>query len=237
MSQNITQILNSMSSEKPHLSTLATKGDHELVQQFLTENVKVTGNESAQSQLYMASFWGIYEAVKAIVETQGVDVDHANPGSSWTPLHAASFQEHGKVVMFLLENGANPLAEDTYGRTPLDFASVSDKIWPLFAVKGLKRTPLGDLVTKSVMRQPHDGFMMNTASEDMDMNTLRKENTALVVNYDSHSNNVGGKDGRQAPPSRNRDLQAASIDGDVLAGDGSKDDVTEKQPNFGAWRN
>ena len=28
----------------------------------------------------------------------GADVNHCNRGTLWTPLHAATFQEHGKVL-------------------------------------------------------------------------------------------------------------------------------------------
>ena len=66
MSQNIGDLLSSMNFEKAQLSTLAKKGDEDLVQNFMTENVSVSGDgtETSQSQLYMASFWGIFDAVK-----------------------------------------------------------------------------------------------------------------------------------------------------------------------------
>ena len=69
MSQNIGNILASMKLDKGQLSTLAKKGDDELVERFMTENVSVTGGgkETSQSQLYMAAFWGIFDAVKVLV--------------------------------------------------------------------------------------------------------------------------------------------------------------------------
>ena len=38
-------------------------------------------------------------------------------------------------------------------RTPKDFASASDKIWPHFAALGLSRTPRWELVEKSVIKK------------------------------------------------------------------------------------
>ncbi|RLN97738.1 hypothetical protein BBJ28_00024688 [Nothophytophthora sp. Chile5] len=54
-------------------------------------------------------------------------------GTGWTALHAAAFQEHGKVVRVLLANEADPRVADTEGRTPVDYASISEAIWPFFA--------------------------------------------------------------------------------------------------------
>ena len=47
----------------------------------------------------IAAFWGFYDVVKNLVE-DGADVNTQNSGSLWTPLHAATFQEHGKVHIF-----------------------------------------------------------------------------------------------------------------------------------------
>ena len=35
----------------------------------------------------------------------GADINYANPGTGWTPLHAATFREQGPVVMHLLQQG------------------------------------------------------------------------------------------------------------------------------------
>jgi hypothetical protein len=54
-------------------------------------------------------------------------------GTMWTPLHAAAFQEHGKVIKLLLERQADPSIIDYKNCSPVDFASVSEGIWPFFA--------------------------------------------------------------------------------------------------------
>ena len=43
-----------------------------------------------------ASFWGFADVVKSLVES-GCGVNYQNEGTLWTPLHAATLQEHGKV--------------------------------------------------------------------------------------------------------------------------------------------
>ncbi|XP_076461551.1 uncharacterized protein LOC143294036 isoform X2 [Babylonia areolata] len=137
-----------------NLSTLAQKGDDQLVKQFLSENIQIDGSgpEAKQSQLYIACFWGIKEIVLQLLQA-GTNPNKQNRGSLWTPLHAATFQEHGPVVMMLLDNDAQPELPDSEGRTPKDFASASDKIWPLFAAMQLERTPRAELINKHIIRK------------------------------------------------------------------------------------
>lgn len=54
-------------------------------------------------------------------------------GTLWTALHAATFQEHARVVRILFEYGADPLLQDHMERTPIDLASISEFIWPFFS--------------------------------------------------------------------------------------------------------
>ncbi|XP_067649913.1 receptor-interacting serine/threonine-protein kinase 4-like [Haliotis asinina] len=137
-----------------NLSTLAQQGDDKLVKQFLTENIKIEGSgpEATQSQLYIACFWGIKDIVKNLLD-KGIDANYQNKDTLWTPLHAATFQEHGPVVMLLLENNSQPELPDAEGRTPKDFASASDKIWPHFAAMGLERTPKSELIDKGIIKK------------------------------------------------------------------------------------
>ena len=48
-------------------------------------------------------------------------------------------------------------------RTPIDFASASDKIWPHFAAMGIKRTSRSELVEKGVLRPVSNWTMDNLA--------------------------------------------------------------------------
>jgi ankyrin repeat protein len=64
---------------------------------------------------------------------KGADPNARNEGTGWTALHAAAFQEHGKVVRILLDHGSDPENADCDGRTPVDYATISDAIWAFFA--------------------------------------------------------------------------------------------------------
>ena len=78
-------------------------------------------------------------------------------GTLWTALHAATFQEHGKVVHTLCLNGANINMKDKGGITPVDFASISEAVWPHFAVKDAKKTPKAELLAKNIIRKVEKG--------------------------------------------------------------------------------
>ncbi|XP_028394859.1 ankyrin and IPT/TIG repeat-containing protein C26H5.05-like isoform X2 [Dendronephthya gigantea] len=188
--------------DNPRFSTLAQQGDDELVEKFLSENVHITGAAAEQKQ---TSFWGFYDVVKSLVEG-GANVNIQNPGSMWTPLHAATFQEHGKIVMYLLENGADPNVKDSEGRSPADFGSASDKVWAHFAAQGCTRSSKQSLVKNRIIRQT---------------STSRADNASMVrrQSYDRKMQNV------------NEAIVPSRIDGDVLANDKSPD--TEDRPHSG----
>jgi len=137
-------------------SYIMKHGSEDLVEKFLSEpggEKAVTDEQTAlQSQLYIAAFWGLLDTVKNLLAA-GADINYANPGTGWTSLHAATFREQGPVVMHLLQQGAATSLQDEEGRTPADFASASDKIWPHFAFLQCKRTPRQKLVEMGVLRQ------------------------------------------------------------------------------------
>jgi len=72
-------------------------------------------------------------------------------------LHAATFQEHGKVVHTLTLAGANIHIKDKGGITPIDFASISEAVWPHFSVKGAKKTSKDELLAKKIIRKIEKG--------------------------------------------------------------------------------
>ena len=238
VSQNISDILQGIDLQRPHLSTLAQKGSEELVQEFLTENIQLgsEGKDSAQSQLYIASFWGFVDVVKTLVDA-GADLNYQNEKTRWTPLHAATFQEHGRVVMYMLERNADPNIQDVQGRTPVDFASASDIVWPFFNAIGCSRTSRGDLIQKGVLQAPVDysSSMRPNDSSVKDSSAMREG--TLILNFDGDNTKFEGDE---------RNAYAASIDGDVLAGEKdnkslvssrSSEQAKEDKPSFNAWRN
>lgn len=203
------------------LSTLAQQGDDLLVERFLTENIRIQGSgpEILQSQLYISCFWGMKEIVQQLL-SRGVDINFQNKGTLWTPLHAAAFQEHGPVVMVLLENGAAPEKPDSEGRTPKDFASASDKIWPHFGALGLERTPRWELVEKSVIKKVNQGVLGQDSHQRKSairMSSDSRPESAYAYNSDPFIH--------------------AAVTGDVLADqDEERNGNTADQPRFSMWR-
>jgi len=45
------------------------------------------------------------------------DINLANKGTLWTPLHSAAFQGHGKVIMKLMEHNPDLTMKDNQGRS------------------------------------------------------------------------------------------------------------------------
>ncbi|CAH1789659.1 unnamed protein product [Owenia fusiformis] len=209
------------------LSSLAKRGDEKLVERFLTENVEITGDtadEAMQSQLYIACFWGFKDIVRALV-AKGADVNSQNKGTLWTPLHAACFQEHGPVVMILLENRAQPELPDSENRTPKDFASASQKIWPHFAALGLKQTPKHLLIEMGIIKKVATSNSISPRTSPrvpgagIRMAAYSRPESAYAYNNDPFMN--------------------AAVGGDVLADedrDGTASSPQQQQPQFTMWK-
>eukprot|EP00051_Salpingoeca_urceolata_P002131 m.47478 g.47478 ORF g.47478 m.47478 type:complete len:245 (-) comp11921_c0_seq2:73-807(-) len=92
---------------------------------------------------------GFPAAVQVLVRLCNVNL--ANEGTGWTPLHAAVFQEHGACVLALLDGGADPMIKDAAGRAPCHIAAASDKIWGHFAVLGCTRLTKAELVERGIV--------------------------------------------------------------------------------------
>ncbi|KAL3832301.1 hypothetical protein ACJMK2_023955 [Sinanodonta woodiana] len=203
-----------------NLSTLAQQGDDRLVEEFLTENIKIEGSgpEVMQSQLYIASFWGMKDMVQMLLH-KGADPNHQNKGTKWTPLHAATFQEHGPVIMALLEHGAKPDMPDAERRTPIDFASASDKIWPHFAILRFSRTSRAELVDKKIIRPGSNQFskQYKQPGQGIRMAASSRPESTYAFNSDPFIH--------------------AAVTGDVLADDNEAiPSTTDHQPQFSMWQ-
>ncbi|DBA04956.1 TPA: hypothetical protein N0F65_006958 [Lagenidium giganteum] len=134
----------------------AANGSKSMVE-FLLENgarIDMPGRDGT-TPLCAAALWG-NDAMVALLLDRGADITARNEGTGWTALHAAAFQEHGKVVRILLDRGADAKAVDTEGRTPVDYASISEAIWPFFAARGYKKSSKSDLIAKGIIRKVLD---------------------------------------------------------------------------------
>ncbi|GFO41043.1 ankyrin [Plakobranchus ocellatus] len=217
--EDLQSLMQVKKSSDLNISTLARQGTDKLVQDFLTDNVKIqsTGPMAKMSQLYFASFWGQKDSVRQLLEA-GTNPNLQNEGTLWTPLHAATFQEHGPVVMTLLEYGAQPELPDSENRTPSDFASASDKIWPFFAALGVPRTSRAELVSKEILR-PGSGIR----EERQPGYGINMADYKSSQHKDDQSNNF-----------------MAAMSGDVLADEtdqfGIHDPRHNSQPQFSVWK-
>ena len=96
----------------------------------------------------LISHWSVWEVWNTFSSFSSLP-----SGTLWTSLHAATFQEHGKVVHTLCCAGANIHIKDKGGITPIDFASISEAVWPHFGAKGADKTPKAELLAKSIIRK------------------------------------------------------------------------------------
>lgn len=118
-------------------------------------DLEALGTDGA-SPLCAAATWGYNDIVKILLDA-GCDANVRNGDKMRsTALHVACCQEHGKIVHLLLSAGADAMAPDSEQRTPVDFASASEMLWPLFAARGLKRTEKQELVRKRILRKVDD---------------------------------------------------------------------------------
>lgn len=92
------------------------------VKKALADGAAVDGvNEDGWTPLMEASGKGNLAVVKYLLEKRA-KVNFVATRNRFTPLHAAAQAHHPEVVKILLSRGASTSAQDSKGRTPLDFA-------------------------------------------------------------------------------------------------------------------
>ncbi|ETI34079.1 hypothetical protein F443_19343 [Phytophthora nicotianae P1569] len=135
------------------LAEAAANGSRGMVEFLLDNGMHVdTPGKDGTTPLCAAALWG-NDAMVAYLLDKGADVSARNEGTGWTALHAASFQEHGKVVRILLGHSADPKMVDAEGRRAVDYASISEAIWPFFAAQGCTKSSKSDLIAKGIIRK------------------------------------------------------------------------------------
>ncbi|EGZ29963.1 hypothetical protein PHYSODRAFT_474392, partial [Phytophthora sojae] len=138
------------------LAEAAANGSRAMVEFLLDSGVHIdTPGKDGTTPLCAAALWGNDTMVTYLLD-KGADVGARNEGTGWTPLHAAAFQEHGKVVHILLGNQADPKMVDAEGRRAVDYASISEAIWPFFSARGCSKSLKADLVAKGIIRKIAD---------------------------------------------------------------------------------
>lgn len=228
--------LKGLNTTAPDLSTLAQKGDDKLVEQFMTEDIQISGAEDQklQSQLYIACFWGFYDVVRSLLD-KGADVNAQNKETLWTPLHAATFQEHGKIVMLLLERNAQPELPDSDGRSAKDFASASDKVWSHFAALNCPRTSKQELIDKGIIKKVEDPARVGSAGRPGSgpkgrLAAFSRPGSAYVLQSDPFSKRHSNQESSDFP-------LGTSAGGDVLGEARPRGNAEQNsKPAFSLWR-
>lgn len=194
----------------------------QLIEQYLNESLqKQLSKEAIHSLFYTACFWGNRDIVNRLLEKHpNIDINYKVPSTKWTPLHAATFCEHGPIVLKLLQIGSDLLAEDKYGRTPVDFASASDVVWPLYLSFKCKRLDKSQLAEKQILSRRQiqarlqGGYLIDQGIKLAPYQISRK-------NYrdDDDINH-----------------NAAFVNGDVLANDELNYNNDSQSRNFNLWK-
>ncbi|KAG2768416.1 hypothetical protein Pcac1_g20284 [Phytophthora cactorum] len=138
------------------LAEAAANGSRAMVEFLLDNGVQIdTPGKDGTTPLCAAALWGNVAMVTYLLD-KGAEVSARNEGTGWTALHAAAFQEHGKVVRLLLAHQADPKMVDAEGRRAVDYASISEATWPFFSAQGCTKSLKSDLVAKGIIRKIPD---------------------------------------------------------------------------------
>jgi len=122
--------------------------------------------EDGTTPLCAAAMWGHAEAMKLLLQSKAAPMTRNETGPRWTPLHAASLQEEGKLCMMLLSANADPNFRDVDGITPGDYASCSEAVWSLFAANGCTRSSKEDLLKQGVIRKVSSALEQQLQTEN-----------------------------------------------------------------------
>ncbi|XP_071941775.1 uncharacterized protein [Antedon mediterranea] len=204
------------------LATAAATGNKNLVQSLIQRGANINGrSKDGFSPLCNAAFWGYSDIVEFLLE-QGADVNQCNGGTRWTACHCAAFQDHGRVIMKLMNFKPNLALKDSKGRTAADFASALDSIWPFFEAEGCSRTRKQQLIEMDIIKKVKD---TDPTISKSDYTHFSRPGSAYVMKGQSRSERG------------DMNMQYASNTGDVL-GSLTEDPSSyhKSSPSFNIWR-
>ena len=154
----------------------ASTGDEGVLELMVDSGTPLDAKDAAGNTPLIAAALACQRGCVELLLRAGADANIANASGEWRPLHAAAFKQFAPVVMLLLEHNADPVALDTRGRSPVDYASLSDAIWPLFERRGCRRSTLTELFEKSVLKREVDA-----SNSDSSASVIRQTSTKFTV--------------------------------------------------------
>lgn len=100
----------------------AQRGDREIIEVLLEAGLNPDGGDKhGATPMHLAAFAGHAAVIKRLATVADVN---ARTKSGATPLHAAVLGAHARAVQALLDLGAEPEAEDAFGRTPAFYSRI-----------------------------------------------------------------------------------------------------------------
>lgn len=171
--------------EGKDLVTAIAENNKRLVEKLLDAGADVNKiSRNGFAPLCIAAFWDSSDIVKLLMK-HNADVNVRNNGTLWTPMHCAAFQGHGRVIMFLMENKPDLTLADSLGRTAVDFASTTEKIWGFFANEGCERSSKQALIDKGVITKVDAPPPSKSPDPDADADPFLAGNSGMT--YSSYS--------------------------------------------------
>jgi hypothetical protein len=110
------------------LHTCACDGNAPMLVELLRMDSEVDGlTNSGQTALHLAVYGGHMECIEILLRYQA-KIDAATQFEKNQPVHIAADRGWKDIILFLLENGANPNAINAIERTPLHFVAANGRI-------------------------------------------------------------------------------------------------------------
>lgn len=101
-----------------------------MVQMLLTQGLNpCDGDHCNNTALHYACFENNYDKALALVSTpEGLEAVHSINIDRATPLHLAAIHEYTNICKLLIQSGADPLALDLDGCTPITLALMNGSV-------------------------------------------------------------------------------------------------------------
>ena len=119
----------------------AENGHFDVVRVLLTAHANVNQADTyGCTPLWMAAQNGHVDVVRVLINAHA-NVNQARTEFRVTPLHKAAYKGHVDIIKLLMKAGADHLATDSSGNTPLQIAQEFDKADAAATLRSAETTP------------------------------------------------------------------------------------------------